>query len=272
MGTVGLSFLFFSVVRSSILIGRKKIRICTLASGSSGNSLFIQTERAKVLVDAGISPRQIAVRLKALGIQISEIDAVLVTHEHADHIAALPFLQVPVYVASTTTFLWKDKVENLREFDTGSTFYINDALITPFPIPHDAIDPVGFTIQTDHKKVGVVTDIGSVTALVRERLKGVDALVLEFNHDEEMLIYGPYPWDLKQRIRSRLGHLSNVDAAGLLGSLMHDGLRYVVLAHLSESNNTPKKAIEAASKVIKCADRTKLLVAQRRVLGEVLML
>jgi phosphoribosyl 1,2-cyclic phosphodiesterase len=157
-------------------------------------------------VDAGISPRQIAIKLKTLGIQISEIDAVLVTHEHIDHIAALPFLKVPVYVASTTTFLWKDRVEPLKEFIIGSTFCVNDALVTSFPIPHDAIDPVGFTIQTGHKKVGVVTDIGSVTALVRERLKGVDALVLEFNHDEEMLIYGPYPWDLKQRIKGRLGH------------------------------------------------------------------
>lgn len=225
-------------------------------------------------MDAGISPRQIAIKLKTLGIQISEIDAVLVTHEHIDHIAALPFLKVPVYVASTTTFLWKDRVEPLKEFIIGSTFCVNDALVTSFPIPHDAIDPVGFTIQTAHKKVGVVTDIGSVTALVRERLKGVDALVLEFNHDEEMLIYGPYPWDLKQRIKGRLGHLSNGDAAMLLGSLIHDGLRYVVLAHLSESNNTPKKAIEAASSsfIKSGADHIKLFVAQRKILGKVLTL
>lgn len=223
-------------------------------------------------MDAGISPRQIAIKLKTLGVQMSEIDAVLITHEHTDHVAALPFLKVPIYVASTTTYLWKDRVENLKEFDTGSAFCINDALITSFPIPHDAIDPVGFTIHTDHKKVGVVTDIGSVTALVRERLKGVDALVLEFNHDEAMLAYGPYPWDLKQRIKSRLGHLSNGDAARLLESLIHDGLRYVVLAHLSESNNTPKKALEAAFSVIKEADHTKLTVAQRKILGEVLTL
>jgi len=225
-------------------------------------------------VDAGISPRQISIRLKTLGSQMSEIDAVLVTHEHIDHIAALPFLNVPVYVASTTMSLWKDRVENLIEFDTGSTFCVNDALITSFPIPHDAIDPVGFTIQTDHKKIGVVTDIGSVTALVRERLKGVDVLVLEFNHDKDMLIYGPYPWDLKQRIKSRLGHLSNGDAARLLESLVHDGLRYVVLAHLSEANNTPKKALEAASSsfIKSGADHIKLFVAQRKILGEVITL
>jgi phosphoribosyl 1,2-cyclic phosphodiesterase len=257
-----------------MLAGGNKITICTLASGSSGNSLFIQTERAKILVDAGISPRQITSRLKTLGIQMSEIDVVLITHEHTDHIAALPFIKVPVYVASTTIFLWKDKVENLKEFDTGSPFCVNDALITPFPIPHDALDPVGFTIQTEHKKVGVVTDIGSVTALVRERLKGVDALILEFNHDEEMLLYGPYPWDLKQRIKGRLGHLSNVDAAGLLGSLIHDGLRYVILAHLSESNNTPKRALEVASSALikNGGEQIRLLVAQRKTLGEILIL
>ena len=254
-------------------MGGNKIKICTLASGSSGNSVFIQTERAKILVDAGISPRQINSKLKILGVQMSEIDVVLITHEHTDHIAALPFIKVPVYVASTTTFLWKDKVEDLKEFDTGSPFYINDALITPFPIPHDALDPVGFTVQTEHKKVGVVTDIGSVTTLVRERLKGVDALVLEFNHDEEMLLYGPYPWDLKQRIKSRLGHLSNEDAAGLLGSLIHDGLRYVILAHLSESNNTPKRALEAASSALikNRGEHIRLLVAQRKTLGEILI-
>jgi phosphoribosyl 1,2-cyclic phosphodiesterase len=248
------------------------MKICTLASGSSGNSLFIQTERAKILVDAGISLRQLKVRLKTVNVQMSEIEAVLITHEHTDHVVALPFINVPVFVASATTSLWKDRVKNLKEFDTGSPFSVNDALITPFPIPHDALDPVGFTIQTDHKKVGVVTDIGSITALVRERLKGADVLVLEFNHDEEMLLYGHYPWDIKQRIKGSLGHLSNGDAAELLKDLIHDRLQHAVLAHLSESNNTPKKALEAASSVLvkRGAEHVKLSVAPRKNLGEVL--
>jgi len=249
------------------------MRICTLASGSSGNSLFIETERTKILVDAGISIKQLNVRLKALGVQMSEIDLVVTTHEHTDHAAALPYIKVPVYVAQATVPLWKDRVENLKEFDTESPFYIKDILITPFPVPHDALDPVGFTIETEHKKVGIVTDIGSVTALVRERLKGASVLVLEFNHDEKMLLYGHYPWDLKQRIRSRLGHLSNEDAAGLLKSLIHDGLRHVILAHLSEINNTPNMALKAAYQALAKdgLEQVRFSVAPRKTLGEILI-
>jgi phosphoribosyl 1,2-cyclic phosphodiesterase len=248
------------------------MRTCTLASGSSGNSLFVETKRTKVLVDAGISLKQITLRLKTLGVQMSDIDAVIVTHEHTDHAVSLPFIEAPVYVASATAPLWKDKVKNLREFDIGSPFSIKDILISPFPVPHDALDPVGFTIQTDHKKLGIVTDIGSVTALVRERLKGSNILVLEFNHDERMLLYGSYPWELKQRIRSRLGHLSNEEAADLLKSLIHDGMRHVVLAHLSEVNNKPGLALEAALSVLSKSgtEGIKVSVAPRKTLGEVI--
>jgi len=248
------------------------MKICTLASGSSGNSLFIQTERAGILVDAGINLKQLSLRLKSLDVQMSDIDAVIVTHEHIDHAAALPYISVPVYVASATVYLWKDKVKDLKEFESSSPFSIKDVLISPFPIPHDAVDPVGFVIQTDHKKIGIVTDIGSVTALVRERLKGSNILVLEFNHDERMLLYSSYPWDLKQRIKSRLGHLSNEEAAGLLKDLIHDGLSHVILAHLSEVNNRPKVALEAASSVISegGAERIRLSVAPRKTLGEII--
>ncbi|HXG31660.1 MAG TPA: MBL fold metallo-hydrolase [Thermodesulfobacteriota bacterium] len=250
------------------------MRICTLASGSSGNSLFIQAGRTRILVDAGINPKQLNLRLGSLSVRMSDIDAVIVTHEHVDHAAALPYISVPVYVASATVPLWKDKVKDLREFESGSPFSIRDLLVSPFPIPHDALDPVGFLVQTDHKKVGIVTDIGSVTSLVRERLKGSNALILEFNHDERMLLYGSYPWDLKQRIKSRLGHLSNEEAAGLLKDLIHDGLSHVVLVHLSESNNRPRVALEAASSVIPEGEtgRIRLSVAPRKTLGEIINL
>ncbi|HLE25725.1 MAG TPA: MBL fold metallo-hydrolase [Thermodesulfobacteriota bacterium] len=247
------------------------MKIRTLASGSSGNSLFVETRRTKILVDAGLSHRQLTDRLKKMGVLMSDIDAVLITHEHTDHVAAIPQIKAPVYVSSSTVSLWKDKVKDLKEFEPGSQFFLNDALITPFPVPHDALDPVGFTIETDHKKLGIVTDIGSVTALVRERLRGSNALIIEFNYDEGMLLYGSYPWDLKQRIKSRLGHLSNEDAAELLQSLIHEELRYVILAHLSEVNNTPKKALESAhSAIIKNgSENIRLSVAQRNDLGEV---
>ena len=246
--------------------------ICTLASGSSGNCLLIATEKTRILIDAGISLKQIILRLNTLDLKMSDIDAVIITHEHTDHAAALPFIEKPVYVASETVTIWKDKVKDLREFETGSTFPLNDRLISSFPVPHDALDPVGFTVETDHKKLGIVTDIGSVTSLVRERLKGSDLLLLEFNHDERMLLYSSYPWDLKQRIKSRLGHLSNTEAAGLLQNLIHDGLSHVILAHLSEVNNRPNIALEAASSALSGngAVDVMLSVAPRKTRGEVI--
>ena len=246
--------------------------ICTLASGSSGNCLLIATEKTRILIDAGISLKQIILRLNTLDLKMSDIDAVIITHEHTDHAAALPFIEKPVYVASETVTIWKDKVKDLREFETGSTFPLNDLLISSFPVPHDALDPVGFTVETDHKKLGIVTDIGSVTSLVRERLKGSELLLLEFNHDERMLLYSSYPWDLKQRIKSRLGHLSNTEAAGLLQNLIHDGLSHVILAHLSEVNNRPNIALEAASSALSGngAVDVMLSVAPRKTRGEVI--
>lgn len=248
------------------------MKVCTLASGSSGNSLIIQTESTKILVDAGISLRKIISRLKRLNLEISDIDAVIVTHEHTDHAVSVPNTDLPTFVSSETLNLWKDKVKNLEVFETGSSFYINGMFITPFSVPHDALDPVGFTLEEDNKKFGIVTDIGSVTALVIERLRGSNILVIEFNHDDKILQDGPYPWELKQRIKSRLGHLSNSQAAKLLFSLLHSDLYHVVLAHLSETNNKPDLALRSAKSVIKKkgALETKLTVAPRDVLGEVL--
>ena len=250
------------------------MRICTLASGSSGNSLYIESESARVLVDAGISLRQIGLKLRKLGVDVSDIDAVIVTHEHSDHTAALPNIRVPVHVARTTAHLWHNKVGFLREFDTDAPFTIKDLLITPFSVPHDALDPVGFSIESGKgEKIGVVTDIGSVTALVRERLRGSSALVLEFNHDNDILLYSHYPWDLKQRIRGRLGHLSNNQASVLLSNLVHGGLKHIVLAHLSRVNNRPEVAFASASSVLSNSDvgmEVRVSVAPRKTLGEVL--
>ncbi len=248
------------------------MKACTLASGSSGNSLFIQTKSSKILVDAGISLRQIKARLKRLDVDLSELDAVIISHEHSDHAMSIPKIENPTYVASATTDLWKDKVKNLYEFSTGFSFSIKDVLITPFSVPHDALDPVGFTIETDHKKLGIVTDIGTATSLVKERLKGSNILIIEFNHDEHILRESHYPWEIKQRIMSRLGHLSNAQAANLFGSLVHDDLSYLLLAHLSETNNRYDVALSAASSVIEKsgADHIGISIAPRKGLGEVL--
>jgi phosphoribosyl 1,2-cyclic phosphodiesterase len=248
------------------------MKFCTLASGSSGNSLLIDTGVTKVLVDAGIGIRQLIKRLGRLGVDISEVNSVLVTHEHADHASALPYLRNPVYVSSMTTHLWAGKVSALREFDSSTPFEINDLLVTPFPVPHDAIDPVGFTLEADGRKIGIATDVGCTTGVVRERLRGSNALVIEFNHDEKLLSYGPYPWELKQRIKSRLGHLSNTEASELLRSLIHEGLEYVVLAHLSKVNNSENLAVEAALRVLvkEKASHVGISVAPKNTVGEVL--
>ena len=252
------------------------MRICTLASGSSGNCLYVESGETRILVDAGISLRQIVQRLMKLEVCLTDIDAVIVTHEHSDHTAALRNLGMPVHVARATTHLWQGKLSVIKEFDTDTPFTIKDMRITPFSVPHDALDPVGFSIENgDGKKIGVVTDIGSVTALVRERLRESDALVIEFNHDNDILLYSHYPWDLKQRIRGRLGHLSNHQAAELLSELAHTGLKHVVLAHLSQVNNRPEVAFESASGALKKTGRcseARISVAPRKNPGEVLQI
>lgn len=248
------------------------MRICTLASGSSGNSLLLETGYSKILVDAGISKRQITRKLSALDVSLEDIDAVITTHEHQDHTISLSRLDLPVYVASKTINLWKDKVKVLNEFDTGEDFRINDLDITPFSVPHDAIDPVGFTINADDKKIGIVTDIGSVTGLVVQKLRNSDVLIIESNHDTELILYSNYPWELKQRIRSRQGHLSNIQSAELVGQLINDRLKAVVLAHLSEINNTPEAALRHTSDVLdrEGAQHVRISVAPRKHTGEVI--
>ena len=205
-----------------------------------------------MLVDAGISMKQIMLRLGSIGVDLDDIDAVITTHEHSDHTHAIKRLNIPTFVASATTHLWKDTVNHLEEFETDTAFSINDLFVTPFSVPHDALDPVGFSIECPNGiKVGVVTDIGSVTSLVKERLIGSNVLLIEYNHDSDILLYSHYPWDLKQRIKGRLGHLSNAQASELLHELCHDGLRHVILGHLSQVNNKPEVAFESASSVLK---------------------
>ena len=248
------------------------MRICTLASGSSGNSLYIESHHSKILVDAGIGPRVLKKRLKEIDVDIADIDAVVITHEHEDHTRGITKVNIPIYVASETVPVWKDRVESLNEFESDEPFEIKDLFITPFSVPHDAIDPVGFSIQTDNLKVGVVTDIGSVTSLVVEKLKNSNVLVLESNHDINQLFYSQYPWMLKQRIKGRLGHLSNVQSGALLNTVFNKDLKHVVLAHLSKVNNSPEAAFGEAMKIVrnKDSDITKVHVAPRTSVGEVL--
>ncbi|GAM09998.1 putative metallo-hydrolase YycJ [Geobacter sp. OR-1] len=229
------------------------MKLCLLASGSKGNSVFIEAGETRILVDAGCSGREICKRLTSRGLASESIDAIVVTHEHSDHISGVGVLsrklKIPVIVSHRTLEVTNKHFAGceLFEFESGNQFVFRDILIDPFPITHDAVDPVGFIIESTEGRAGIATDLGIATRLVQDKLKGCRALVLESNHDEEMLMNGPYPWHLKQRIRSRHGHLSNAESVELLRELHHEALEGLFLAHLSEVNNNPDKAVAATA-------------------------
>lgn len=234
------------------------MRIVSLASGSSGNCTLIVSEHTRVLIDAGISRVRILQGLRKILGALPHLDAILVTHEHSDHISsvgkAARALKCPIYAsAGTASFIETQLIgkEKLLVFKPGDCLQIRDLLIEPFRIPHDAAEPCGFVIAEEslfvsfNKRIAVATDLGTVTEEIRERLLGCDLVMLESNHDVEMLINGWYPEDLKQRILSDVGHLSNDAAGQTFQYLAKQGrLRTAVLMHLSKNNNRPKVALE----------------------------
>jgi len=253
------------------------LRVCLLASGSKGNSLFIEAGETKILIDAGLSAREIVARLASIEVAASEINGIIISHEHNDHIRGAGTLarkfDIPVLISYPTSRETTGHFRSARlvEFESGCSFEFRDMLIDPFPITHDTIDPVGIIVESHAGRVGVATDLGLATRLVQEKLKGCRVLVLESNHDEEMLVNGPYPWHLKQRIKSRHGHLSNREAADLLAEVMGPGLESVFLAHLSEVNNHPEVAREAFKKPLAsgnvCAPR--MIVGSQQSVSEI---
>jgi phosphoribosyl 1,2-cyclic phosphodiesterase len=232
------------------------MNVCLLASGSKGNALLISSARSRLLIDAGLSARELSRRLALAGVAPESLDAVLVSHEHVDHVRGLGVLsrrwRVPVYVhyAAAAVLSDQQRPDVLREFDSGAELAIGDFGVRVFPVTHDAAAPVGFTISGPAGKLGIATDLGIATRLVAEELRGCRCLILEANHDEAMLRDGPYPWPLKQRIKGNHGHLSNRDSASLLAQLCWDGLEALFLAHLSETNNHPDLAVAAAHDVL----------------------
>ncbi|MDH3543803.1 MAG: MBL fold metallo-hydrolase [Desulfuromonadales bacterium] len=232
------------------------MKICLLASGSKGNSILVESGKTRLLIDAGLSARELRKRLDSVDVEAESLDALLITHEHGDHVRGLgPLvrqLDLPVYLQTDLARKLPDvgKPECVQEFVDGEEFTIKDLTIRPFAITHDCLAPVGFTLDGELGKVGVATDLGIVTRLVTECLQDCRALVLETNHDEELLRDGPYPWKLKQRVRSNHGHLSNNAAGNLLQSLLWNGLETVFLGHLSETNNRPDLAVEVVREVL----------------------
>jgi phosphoribosyl 1,2-cyclic phosphodiesterase len=242
------------------------LSVCVLASGSKGNAVYLSDGESSLLVDAGLSGKAIEARMKEKGLDPSSLSAILVTHEHTDHIQGVGVLSrryhLPVYIAEDTLKA-APQMGSLHEvihFECGRSFRLGDLAVHPFSISHDAADPAGFTFQKNGTKIGIATDLGVATTMVRTHLQDCSLLVLEANHDPEMLMGGPYPWHLKQRIKGRQGHLSNPEARELLAELRHGELKHVVLAHLSETNNTPDAAHGAIRDIFSDCD-TRLWVA-----------
>jgi phosphoribosyl 1,2-cyclic phosphodiesterase len=227
-----------------------RLSVCVLASGSKGNAIHVSDGETTLLFDAGLSGIEIERRLRERNMAARAIQAIIVSHEHTDHIKGVGVLSrrygIPVYINQGTqaaAVCELGVIKHTESFCCGRDFSINHLTIHPFSTSHDARDPAGFTIQSNGIKIGLATDLGIATQMVKEHLKGSALLVLEANHDLEMLEKGPYPWPVKQRIRSRLGHLSNKESRDLLMEIRHSGLGHVVLGHLSETNNTPEKAL-----------------------------
>jgi len=237
------------------------MRIAVLASGSSGNALLLTSNTTAVLVDAGISARRIEAGLAATGLDGSALDAVLVTHEHGDHVTGLGPIarrcRLPVYATPGTHSMIGRFLGGCEAFEVepGESFGLGDLSIWPFSVSHDCADPVGYAVTDGVSTVAVATDLGHVGRGVRHHLASADCVVLESNHDERMLLDGPYPWHLKQRILSNVGHLSNSDASSELEAIAHGPLATVILAHVSKENNTLELARETAAAALARAGR-----------------
>jgi len=233
------------------------VRLIPLASGSKGNAALLEFGTTRLLLDAGLSARRLTTRLEEIGVEPRSITAVLLSHEHEDHTRGAELFSrrhgTPVACCWETLEAMDRSPAHFSEwtpFTPGELFDLGDVKVLPFPVPHDAAKPVGFVIEGDGLRVGMVTDLGHATTLVLERLRGCELLMIESNHDDRMLMDGPYPWHLKQRVSGRLGHLSNREAAEMLRHTAAENCRAVVLTHLSEKNNTPALARQAASSVL----------------------
>lgn len=232
------------------------MRLLSIASGSSGNCIYVGDDNTHILVDAGISKKRIEEGLNKIGLAVKDLSAVFVTHEHIDHIGGLGVLtrqcEAPVYATGgtiqgifRTASLGKIDVGRFFEIEEDQCITIGDILVDSMKISHDAAQPVAYRFFAQGKKIAVATDLGMITEENEEKLKGMDAILLEANHDVNMLQVGPYPYYLKQRILGNRGHLSNENAGRLLSRIVHDDLKHIFLGHLSKENNMPALAYEA---------------------------
>jgi phosphoribosyl 1,2-cyclic phosphodiesterase len=255
------------------------MRICSIASSSSGNCIYVGTANTHLLIDSGISGKRLKAGLGLIGLDPSDIDGVLITHEHSDHIKGLGVVSrkysIPIY---TTELTWKKIISSgltgtidktlFHPITPDCDFIINELIVHPFNTSHDAVQPVCYTFTKDKKKISVATDLGCYNSYIKEKLKDSNLLFIEANHDIEMLKTGSYPYYLKKRILSDKGHLSNEMSGKLITELFHENLQYVVLGHLSKENNRPDIAhksvrAELAALDTICISEIKLIVSEK---------
>lgn len=261
------------------------MRLCSIASGSSGNCIYVGSDCAHVLIDAGISGRRVEAGLNSLELTGRDLDGILITHEHSDHIKGLGVIArkygIPIYATGGTVdamvrsgSLGKIPEGIFREIREDEPFLIKDLVVNPFTIPHDAAQPVGYRLECGEHSVGIATDLGKYNEYIIENLQNLDALLLEANHDIRMLQVGRYPYYLKQRIMGDRGHLSNENAGQLLCRLLHDNLKAVFLGHLSKENNYEELAYETVCSEVTMGDNPykskdfKIQVAKRDYISE----
>ncbi|MEI6349918.1 MAG: MBL fold metallo-hydrolase [Verrucomicrobiota bacterium] len=227
--------------------------VTILGSGSAGNCALVESSGCRLLIDGGLSARQMTTRLSTLGVDPCTIDGILLTHEHSDHVSGMRVFckktPIPVYCTRLTAeILRKEELalhQDVRQFQTGTDFEIRDIMVHAFSVPHDAVDPVGFVLRHSDGSLGFLTDLGKCTHLARERVRGVNTLVIETNYDEKLLQNDTRrPWAIKQRIMSSHGHLSNTAAASEVEEMLAHGLNRAILCHLSRDCNTPTLAVD----------------------------
>lgn len=236
------------------------MKVCSIASGSSGNCIYVETQKTKLLVDSGLSGKMVTKGLEKIGTEGSLLDGILVTHDHSDHVKGVGILSrkydIPIYANAATWEEIKDRIgkveqKNIKVFENKHPFEIKDFFVEPFPTSHDACDSVGFSLYGNSKKMSIATDLGYIDKATLERIYGADMVILEANHDVNMLTIGPYPYFLKRRVLSDKGHLSNDSAGNALVKLVEMGLERVLLAHLSRENNFPELAYQTVYNILK---------------------
>ena len=250
-------------------------QLVIIASGSKGNSYLIKSDNTKILLDIGISGAKLKKVFEVLNLKMEKVDAILASHEHSDHIKGIgPIARsynIPLFISKLTYNKCKEKIGSLPAgvnfFNSGETLFLKDIIVNTFSCPHDAIDPCNFVFykkdDLKKRKLVIATDIGFATNLLMEKLKLASTIVLEANYDLEMLHKGSYPWEIKQRIKSKKGHLSNTDAFNLIKKTFHFGLKNIILAHISDENNDYKLLENSFEKFFKEEKSYKLFLAKQ---------